>query len=225
MQKWGIAKIKPPHFHANSLMHCLSPTKALSSLRWSPIECCFTAQHANSKLSANSSSFAASINKSRKKRTMRRRNNKNKHMQEGEEKTRSFAWQGAYVIWERKEQGAPPWFWAFSTQAGNLAWTEFTLSGVERGFWVWWPVGSACFSLHSGISITSCELGEHVLVTPCLLDFTDNQVICSPNYHPLSATSASVLCIHSFFLEHYMPESRHFQILHQFHQLFISYHV
>jgi hypothetical protein len=141
---------------------------------------------------------------------MRRRNNKNKHMQEGEEKTRSFAWQGAYVIWERKEQGAPPWFWAFSTQAGNLAWTEFTLSGVERGFWVWRPVGSACFSLHSGISITSCELGEHVLVTPCLLDFTDNKVICSPNYHPLSATSASVLWIHSFFLEHYMPESKHF---------------
>lgn len=126
-------------------MHCLSPTKALSSLRWSPIECCFTAQHANSKLSANSSSFAASINKSRKKRTMRRRNNKNKHMQEGEEKTRSFAWQGASVIWERKEQGAPPWFWASAHK--QETWHELNSRWVEsRGdFGFGGPLGPLVF--------------------------------------------------------------------------------
>jgi hypothetical protein len=176
-------------------------------LRWSPIECCFTAQHANSRLGANSS-FATSIN------------NQGRREQWDEEITRTSICKKG-----KKKQGAPRWFLASAHK--QETWHELNSRWVEsRGFWVWGPVGTACFSLHAGISIPSCELGEHGLVTPCLLDFTDNKVICSPNYHPLSATSATVLWIHSFFLEHYMPaESRHFQILHQFHQLFISYHV
>jgi hypothetical protein len=31
----------------------------------------------------------------------------------------------------------------------------------REGFWVWGPVGSACFPLHAGISIPSCELGAN----------------------------------------------------------------